>query len=266
MLDYREGDNPEYTEEERSYYSVDWETEVVTNVSKPHMEVYRPASPVENGTAVIIAPGGGYYALSIKKEGREVAQWLAARGLTAFVLKYRLVPTGEDGVKDLSREWQQVEQRVKLVKPLALQDGLNALAYVRNHAADYSIDPDKIGFMGFSAGGDVTVNVGLNYREGSKPNFLVPVYPWLPGMDTISPPDDAPALLVICASDDPLELAPVSAELYLTWHRSGHSASLIEYAKGGHGFGMQQQNLPSDNWIMRFYEWAASQGLINGKN
>ena len=256
--------NLEYSHAENEYYSDDWETRVITNVSVPELVIYKPDNPGEHGMAVVIAPGGGYYALSIEKEGRQVAQWLAERGVVAGVLKYRLVPTGEDGVKDLTKEWNSVEKRVKSVQPLAMEDGLNAIKYFRENAASLKIDPEKIGFMGFSAGGDVTVNVGLGYEEESKPNFIVPVYAWMPGKEMITPRDDAAPLLVICASDDPLNLAPGNTKLYLSWLEGGHSASMIMYAKGGHGFGMQPQALPSDNWIERFYEWSLS--LENPQN
>ena len=85
---------------EKQYFSTIWNTEVVTNVSQPSLTVYAPEASVANGTAVVICPGGGFFALSINSEGIDAAKWLAARGVTAFVLRYRLVPTGEDGVKE----------------------------------------------------------------------------------------------------------------------------------------------------------------------
>lgn len=254
-------DNPDYPVAEREYYSKAWETEVITNVSVPAMEVFRPDKPEQNGMAVIIAPGGGYYALSIESEGRQVARWLKDKGVTAFVLKYRLVPTGTDGVADLTKEWDRVEMRVKAIQPLAQKDGLNAIKYVREQAETYGIDPRRIGFMGFSAGGDVTVNVGMNFDLQSKPDFIVPIYPWLPGKDNPGPPENAPPILVICATDDPLQLAPMSVALYQNWRVAGHSAAMIMYSRGGHGFGMRPQGLPSDNWIAQFYDWAQGEGL-----
>jgi len=145
--------------------------------------------------------------------------------------------------------------------PYSVKDGLNALAYVREHASEFGVDPNKIGFMGFSAGGAVTLGVAYNYEAASRPDFLVPVYPWTTAYPVGEVPEDAPPLLVICATDDPLQLAPGSVELYTSWLEAGKPAGLHMYARGGHGFGMKKQGLPSDDWIQRFYEWALAEGI-----
>ncbi|TLF45751.1 alpha/beta hydrolase [Maribacter aurantiacus] len=242
---------------EKEYFSDIWQTQVVTNVSTPTMEVFAPEKP--NGTSVIVAPGGGLYALSIESEGNLVAQWLAERGITAFVLKYRLVPTGADGVQEITQEGatnpMQIMQRVAPVLPFSVQDGLNAIDHVRSNAEKYGLDPNKIGFMGFSAGGAVTLGVAYNYNEKNRPDFLVPVYPWTTAQPVQEVPQDAPPMLVICATDDPLGLAAGSIELYSSWLKANKTVGLHMYSKGGHGFGMKQQNLPSDDWIQRFYDW-----------
>jgi len=166
--------------EEKAYFSNIWKNDVVTNVSVPTMEVFRPANP--NGVAVVIAPGGGLYALSITSEGTQVAKWLNEKGITAFVLKYRLVPTGEDGVKEISMEAEtnpaRIMERVTPVMPFSIADGLSAISHVRKNAENFKVDPAKIGFMGFSAGGAVTMGVVYNYDKTNKPDFIVPVYPW----------------------------------------------------------------------------------------
>lgn len=242
---------------EKEYFSDIWQTQVVTNVSTPTMEVFAPENP--NGTSVIVAPGGGLYALSIESEGNLVAQWLAERGITAFVLKYRLVPTGADGVQEITQKGatnpMQIMQRVAPVLPFSVQDGLNAIDHVRSNAEKYGLDPNKIGFMGFSAGGAVTMGVAYNYNEKNRPDFLVPVYPWTTAQPVQTVPKDAPPMLIICATDDPLGLAAGSIELYSSWLKENKTVGLHMYSKGGHGFGMKQQNLPSDDWIQRFYDW-----------
>ena len=249
--------------DEKAYFSKIWQTDVVTNVSVPTMEVFRPETP--NGTSVIVAPGGGLYALSISSEGTQVAEWLNEKGITAFVLKYRLVPTKEDGVQEISEEGAtnpaRIIERVAPVLPYSYADGLSAIQYVREHASDFKIDPKKIGFMGFSAGGAVTMGVAYNYKKANRPDFLVPVYPWTLVMPVQAVPEDAPPMLVICASDDPLDLAPGSIALYSSWLKAKKSSALQMYAKGGHGFGMRKQGLPSDSWIERFYEWSLAQGI-----
>ena len=147
-------------------------------------------------------------------------------------------------------------ERVGPLLPYSIEDGLQAISYVRERAAQFEIDPDKIGFMGFSAGGAVTMGVGYHGKDQSKANFLVPVYVWTSAYPVKKAPEAAQPMLVICATDDPLGLAGGSVDLYRAWLEAGASVSLHMYSKGGHGFGMKTQNLPSDSWIMRFHEWA----------
>ncbi|MDF4221747.1 alpha/beta hydrolase [Maribacter sp. M208] len=266
-LPYEESNNVKWSTAEREYYSDIWENEVVTNVSVPRLEVFEAEAP--NGTSVIVAPGGGLYGLSIESEGRAVAKWLNKQGITAFVLKYRLVPTGIDGIKEITDEAAtnpaKIGERVTPVLPLSVADGLAAITYVRTNANEMKLDPNKIGFMGFSAGGAVTMGVTFNYTEANRPNFIVPVYPWMTVMGEYSVPQDAPPMLVVCASDDPLGLAKPSTDLYSAWLTNGKNTGMHMYSKGGHGFGMKKQNLPSDNWIERFYEWALIEGLTLAK-
>lgn len=223
------------------------------------MEVFKPDEP--NGTAVIIAPGGGLYAHSINSEGNDVAKWLNKKGITAFVLKYRLVPTGENAIKDFSDDGVKAYEKVEKVLPLSINDGLAAISYVRSHAVEFNIEPNKIGFMGFSAGGAVTMGVTFNYAVHNRPDFIVPVYPWMTVIKSYEVPSDAPPMLVICATDDPLGLAQESIDLYTNWLKSKKSTGLHMYSKGGHGFGMRKQELPSDKWISRFYDWAITEGF-----
>lgn len=253
--------NVNWSTAEKEYYSDIWETKVVTNVAIPRLEVFEADQP--NGTSVIVAPGGGLYGLSIESEGRDVAKWLNKKGITAFVLKYRLVPTGVDGIQEISDESvnnpAKIGERVTPVLPLSIADGLAAITYVRTNSTVMKLDPNKIGFMGFSAGGAVTMGVTFNYTEVNRPDFIVPVYPWMTVMGEYTVPKDAPPMLVICASDDPLELAKPSADLYLAWLTNGKNTAMHMYSKGGHGFGMKTQNLASDDWISQFYKWALTE-------
>jgi len=217
--------------DEKEYYSSIWETQVITNVSTPRMEVYRPNPMLANGSAVIIAPGGGLFAHSILKEGKDVANWLVQKGITAFVLKYRLYPTGEDGVQEITTLQEKVLPLAQQVLPLAIEDGRNALAHVRKNAAEYDIDPKKVGFMGFSAGGAVTMGITFGSDLTNAPNFIVPVYPWMSIFDSYEIPEEAPPMLAICASDDPLLLAADTAKLYMEWIDEGHVAEMHMYPK-----------------------------------
>lgn len=248
---------------EKEYFTEIWNTQVVTNVSIPTMEVFRPKNP--NGTAVIIAPGGALYALSIFNEGIDAAKWLNKKGITAFVLKYRLVPTGEDAIQQYYDDGKNgpelINKKVANVLALSIADGLSAIKYIRENASKYTIDSHKIGFMGFSAGGAVTMGVAYNYEKNSRPDFIVPVYPWTRVIAVQEVPNDAPPMLVICATDDPLDLASGSVDLYSSWLKAKKTAGLHMYSKGGHGFGMRKQNLPSDTWISRFYDWSIAEKI-----
>src|SRR6185295_3702730 len=119
-------------------FSPIWNTQVVTNVAQPTLTVYAPEAAISTGTAVIICPGGGFHALSINSEGVDVAKWLNDKGVTGFVLKYRLVPTGKDGTSEMmSKKRDKMQEDMRADYPLALADGLAAMKYVREHASDF---------------------------------------------------------------------------------------------------------------------------------
>lgn len=255
------------TVKEKQYFSKQINTEVVVNVTQPTLTAYLPEKSKANGTAVIIAPGGGFHFLSINSEGIDVAKWLNAHGVAGFVLKYRLVPTGEDAVAELGKKMANREQALKdmaSVLPLSGADGLAAVKYVREHAEKYGVAPDRIGFMGFSAGGGVTSFVAFNYDAASRPNFVAPVYAGGADFSNRPVPADAPPMFVLAATDDQLGLAKASVDLYSRWIEAKKPAELHVYAKGGHGFGMRKQDLPTDHWIERFYEWMQVQKLVPG--
>lgn len=266
-LDYTQADNVDWKGSEKDYFSQIWQTRVVTNVSVPTMEVFRPAEGMANGTSVIIAPGGGLYALSMDSEGDNVGKWLANKGITAFVLKYRLVPTGEDGVAEISdlgeNNVEKLMEEVAKVINYSISDGLEAVKYVRENSQSYGIKKDKIGFMGFSAGGAVTMGVMYSAEKISRPDFIVPVYAWTYAIPVSEAPLNAPPMLVVCATDDPLGLASGSIDIYNSWLEKRYRVGLHMYSKGGHGFGMRKQGLPSDHWIERFYDWSVSEGLTD---
>lgn len=248
---------------EREFHSTVWETAVVTNVQVPVLIPYLPSGDHVSGTAVIICPGGGLYGLSIASEGTQVAEWLAARGVAAFVLKYRLVPTGEDGTKDIMNDGDRVQVNARQVLPLAISDALHAIDHVRQNAQQYQVSSDQIGIMGFSAGGAVTMGATYNYDASTRPDFVAPIYAWMDVLPPTPVPGDAPSIFVACASDDPLHLAPASVQIYSEWLDKGKKAELHMYARGGHGFGMKTQGVPSDQWIQHFGEWLKGEGLMD---
>ena len=253
--------------EEKYVEKTSWQTPVVYNVSEPGLTVYPAPEGNNTNTAVIIAPGGGFHALSINSEGIDVAKWLNKKGITAFVLKYRLVksytdePTIEMG-KAISGNGAD-KYDYKTVIPMAMADGLKAVEYVRANASKYNVAPDRIGFMGFSAGGNVTMAVAYNAEEKNRPDFIVPVYAYtgsLPGKTTV-PSVKMPAFIV-AASNDNLNLAPHSVDIYNKWLAAKQPVELHMYETGGHGFGLRHQNLHTDTWIERVADWMAEHGWL----
>src|SRR6476660_1829482 len=129
-----------WTHAEQEYFSKAFNTQVVTNVVNPTLTRYAPAPEHANGTAVIICPGGGFRALSSNSEGIDVARWLNDRGVTGFVLKYRLVPTGKDGTTEMAaKKREKLLEDMRSAYPLALADGLAAMKYVRDHASELGV-------------------------------------------------------------------------------------------------------------------------------
>lgn len=203
-------------------------------------------------------------ALSISSEGTEVARYLAARGMTAFVLKYRLAHTGDDATQEFATLFQdkdKFKEMLDKVKPLAVADGLAAVTYVRQHVSEYGVSPDRVGIIGFSAGGEVTAGVAFHYTPEGRPAFVAPIYAGGMPKDA-AVPADAPPMFVAAATDDSLGLASQSIALYEAWVGARKSAELHMYAKGGHGFGMRKQNLPTDHWIDRFADWLELEGFL----
>jgi acetyl esterase/lipase len=235
---------------------------VIRNVVQPGLTAYLPDPAIANGTAVIVAPGGAYHFLAFEHEGTQVAAWLNAHGVAAFILKYRLVQTGDDFPQVVDENLNDPHKMATIVEPLfglITADGCQAVRLVRQHAAEWSIDPQRIGLMGFSAGGNLTLNVAMHYDASSRPDFAAPIYPAPPGDAPI--PADAPPLFLLCAADDDMASA-VTTEYYAKWRSAGQPVELHIYAKGGHGFGMEKHYLPSDDWIELFGEWLKGLGFL----
>ncbi|MEZ5226311.1 MAG: alpha/beta hydrolase [Acidimicrobiales bacterium] len=250
-----------WTHDEMSYFASFFETDVITNVVVPTLTPVLPASG--NGAAVIVAPGGGYHALSINREGFEVAQWLAERGVAAFVLKYRLVPSGDDAVAELIEKMTKgrAEAEMAEIAKLALLDAEAAVRLVRDRAESFAIDPTRVGFIGFSAGGNLTLRVAFTDDAAARPDFVAPIYAAAHDLDVSTPPQGSGPMFLAAATNDQLGLASHSLDIYRHWHAAGMPVELHLYAEGGHGFGMGTQGLPSDTWIERFGDWLAASGL-----
>jgi acetyl esterase/lipase len=240
-----------------------WHARIVYNVAKPTLTVVLPPPSEATGAGVVICPGGGFYALSIDNEGMEVARWLAAKGVACFVLKYRLMECHtDDPTTEVFPPSKTTDEAFAQVIKLATADGKEAIRYVRLHAGEFGVDPNRIGIIGFSAGGTLAACVGLRYEPESRPDFVAPIYLKYDSTGKPPVPADAPPMFILAASDDSLGLAAHSVSLYSDWTKAGKSAELHLLAKGGHGFGMRKQNLPSDHWIELFVVWLEGQGLL----
>ena len=238
---------------------------VIRNVSQPTLTAYLPDPQIATGTAVIVCPGGAFHFLAYEHEGTQVAAWLNAHGIAAFMLKYRLIPTSDNFAAEVQERLADREKMagpMRMLAPLILADSQQAVRLVRQRAAEWRIAPDRIGVMGFSAGGAVTMAVTLDHDASSRPDFAAPIY--AAHFGEIPVPADAPPLFLVHASDDPLIPASISTAIYGAWQAAGRSAELHIYAHGGHGFGMNKLGLPMDGWIERFGDWLGALGLAHG--
>ena len=231
---------------------------MVRNVVVPTLTVYVPVKAKATGTGVIIAPGGGFRFLSIDSEGHDVARWLVERGIAAFVLKYRVIETPESDAE----MWAQL--REVLSRPLdfsddarlGIADGLQAMKLARERAREWGVSPDRVGFMGFSAGAMITSHVALRSSEGERPAFAAPIYGGPFG--AVPPiPGHMPPVFLAYASDDAL-IAPHVQSFYKALRDAGQHPELHVYRSGGHGFGMRKQGKSSDFWIDDFHHWFES--------
>lgn len=245
---------------------------VVVNVTVPTLTVFRPAPGKANGTAMVVAPGGGFRVLSYRQEGVDIAKWLTAKGVTVFVLKYRLnqmpVESGDDIVKGMAAMARMAASapagagppqppRITIgpVENGAISDGQEAVKLVRARAAEFGVDPNRIGIIGFSAGGMVSGGAAVRAAPADRPNFVGIIYSFVP--DPI--PAGAPPAFMAAAADDPLSGA--MPELFTRWRAAGAPAEIHIYAKGHHGFGAYRQGLPVDGWMDAFYAWLGQQGF-----
>lgn len=236
---------------------------VLTNVSDPTLTPVLPAPGKVNGAAVIIAPGGGYGMLSIDIEGYQEAQWLAERGVAAFVLKYRTKPF-KGGIADMVRLFAAKPPApgqsayVTFDYPPAVSDAGAAVDLVRRRAADWGVDPHRIGFMGFSAGAITALKLAVAPGAEGRPDFVAAIYPPL---EALPVPDDAPPLFGAIALDDGL-FAGKGFGLIEAWRKSKRPVEFHLYEKSGHGFGMGKPGTTTTGWIDSFYAWMTMRKLM----
>ena len=241
---------------------------MIFDVSVPTLELFRPAPGRANGTAVIVAPGGGFVGLGYTFGGTQVAQALADQGITAFVLKYRTIRSGEGPMHMPAthmKEMDLVMARAKSGTPVeippfageshAVEDGARALAIVRQRASEWGIDHKRVGFIGFSAGGYLAADLAIG-SKASRPDFVGLIYGGLR-----SPvPADAPPAFIAAAADD--EYQPNdAAQLFAAWRKAGVAAELHVYERGGHGFDLTPKGTTSDHWFDELIWWMQARGF-----
>jgi acetyl esterase/lipase len=237
---------------------------LVRNVTRPTIRPVLPDPSIATGAAVIVVPGGGFVAVDMGKEGMETARALADAGIAAFVVKYRTETTPRNVVGfgaqvaagAASFMTKGRDSRIP-GEAAALEDALAAFELVRDRAADWDIDRDRIGMLGFSAGAITVLNAVLT--DGAPvPAFAGLVYGRTPAVDPLR---DAPPLFVAVAADDPL-FGGGSWGLIDSWREAGHPVEFHYYDSGGHAFGMKPQGAPSDLWFASFLLWLDARGML----
>jgi acetyl esterase/lipase len=224
---------------------------VIFNVVTPTLTAYLPERSRATGTGVIIAPGGAFVALAIDLEGNKVARWLQEKGIAAFVLKYRIMEKRQEGIPS----GMNMDEAGKY----GIADGIQALKVVRQHAVEWGVSPDRIGFLGFSAGAMVATGSLLQNDAPARPNFAAMIYG---GPFGVMPaiPGKLPPMFLAWAQDDNVALAPI-VKFHDALTSAGHKPEVHIFSAGGHGFGMKRQGTTSDHWIALFHDWMEAQGF-----
>jgi len=255
----------------------------VENVSEPTITVYSP-SGANTGVAVIVLPGGGYQELAIDLEGTEVCEWLNTQGITGILLKYRVPHSGP--------YWDpQLKHEVEPQAPLALEDAQRALGLIRSRAAEFQIDPHKIGVLGFSAGGHLAAAISTHFekrlyaaidsadQESCRPDFAVSIYPghlwgWTPGKNPNFDlnPDIAnhitrqtPPVFLVQAENDNVDNVNDSLVYYIALKKAGVPVEMHLYAEGRHAFGLRHTAFPITDWPETMKIWLETIRMIPSK-
>jgi acetyl esterase/lipase len=252
---------------DRKQVEVTEPTRMVTNVSRPSITIYRPAKDKDAGTAMVICPGGGYWNLYWQLEGEEVAAWLNSLGVTGIVLKYRVPRRADEPKTEPARR--------------PLQDAQRAVSLVRSKAKEWGIAPDRIGMVGFSAGGHLAIATATNFDKRSyqpmddvdaiscRPDFAVAVYSgYLKDKDKdelasgLRVPKDTPPIFLAHGGADLISDPENSVVLYRALQRAGVPAELHIYAGAAHDFGVRPSDKPCSKWTQSCADWLRDQGFL----
>ncbi len=252
---------------DRKQVEVTESTRLVSNVSKPTLTIFRPAPDKDTGTAVIICPGGGYWNLYWQLEGEEVAAWLNSLGVTGIILKYRVPRRPGEPEKEPARR--------------PLQDAQRAVSVVRGNARQWGIAPERIGIIGFSAGGHLAIAAATSFETRSyepvddmekiscRPDFAILVYPGYlkaKDQDELSPglhiPSGTPPVFLAHGGDDIISPPQHSVVMYLALKKAGIPAELHIYATTAHDFGVRASDHPCSTWTQACATWMGHQGWL----
>jgi acetyl esterase/lipase len=245
----------------------------IDNVSRPTMTVYSPKGK-NTGAAVIVFPGGGYYVLAIDLEGTEVCDWLTSEGTACVLLKYRVPNSGMHG---------DGRRQIKPKAPMALEDAQRTVGLVRFHAAEYHIDPHKIGVLGFSAGGHLVADISTHFdkrlypavdaadKVSCRPDFAVVLYPghlWISSGGFELNPDipvtrQTPPTFLLQAENDPVDNVNNSLVYYIALKKAGVPVEMHLYAEGKHAFGLRRTKFPITRWPELVETWLRTIGVIS---
>lgn len=255
------------------------------NVTTPTWQAYLPAPECATGAAILVVPGGGFRLLAINHEGRDVARWLAQHGIAAFALKYRLVQYENPSIEQTYRR----ELPDKAAGAAALADAQETMRLIRDQASRFGIDADRVGAIGFSAGGQVVLTLGLDEVEERRPAFIGNIYgaffhkemppfppanlPYPPGTpdeiwlrpEPVPAPGALPPIFMAVAQDDRAVKTGFDA-VERALADAGYRPEVHRYLKGGHGFGVRPQGLTSDHFIDQFRDWLDVIGMLDAKD
>jgi acetyl esterase/lipase len=262
-------------------------SERLWNVTVPSYQPFLPAAGTGNGAAVIVAPGGGFYSLSVEKDGRAVARWLAEHGIAAFVLRYRTMQRLPDESEEAMRKRINAKPGFSDSQKgdPAVADGIEALKVIRARAGEYGVDPHRVGVVGFSAGGHVAGMMAIDADAKIRPDFAgliygmpfpeklpdlptanlpyppgTPAEPWLRPERTPAP-GRLPPFFMAMAQDD-FAVGRGFRQFNNALFDADYHPETHLYARGGHSFGMKPHGNTTDLWIQQFHAWMQSEGLL----